>query len=684
MSRWRARIVLVLTVFPVLGASAPALAQTSLDKLAEASERLKPSPPRYIKNMKFGVRGVTFTHLAVAPSDRNTVYATSADGFVYASHDGGLTWEEGRLITQRVKFFGAIRPSAAPNGAGFAGRVAYAPTLTPTRAWDIPFSVAEYLNDTERGGITAGASAPGLDLPELHLQLRDSGGGGGGGGDASKFGVGNVRAAPRLQSLLRKRGARLIGLNLKLMINTRGLEPTMVNHVAIHPTNPNIAYVGTGMGLFMTRDGGTGWVDGFNGRNPLERWVHFVAFDPSDTEKIWIGTRQGLLFSTDSGNRFQRVSGTQLSSLNTLWLEFHPKHPNIVYAGSTNGVFRSDDGGRNWRWIFYETLPAANVIRGIALDPQDPDRVQLGTQDGMYRSPDGGKTWQRSGGFLFTSQWVTRVIADPVDSNHLICTTWLNVWETFDWGQTWSAMYINDSDWSPRMVMFDPQEKGVFWVVTSSEILKLTPTPPKQPNPGSIAELRRQIASEPSLAVVMEATFRVHSVQMGWHIGKRINARYSHLLPNIHLFGGYVDYRLTGGIDSAELGSDIFPGGGLGGGASSGLSVIENTVSWKLPYYGGLLTWDLSSVLFHGEEPPYGRVFDQSNAIYNRLKYEVQRLFEERRRVLIQLITSPPQNVGALLTLRFRLEELTAHLNLMSGGLYESQLQQLENTPWVQ
>ncbi len=676
------RLLSVALAFLLAG---PALAQQNLDKLGERAAKLKPAPPRYIENYRFGVRGVTFKHIAISPSNAKTLYATSYNGFVYASHDGGQSWQEGRLITERVKFFGAIRPTSTPN----LTKAQFKWQGLLTGVWKIPFSTNDYLDRTEVGGVRIGPGTAGLNLGgpvgespgagELaHDNLGLSGG-----GDSSRFGIGIVRAAPRLQALMAKRQLRLIGLNLKLLLNIKGLEPTWVNHVAIHPTNPKIAVVATAMGLFRTTDGGLGWIDIFNGRSYLERFCHFVAFDPSDPDKIWLGTGQGLLYSPDGGDRFLRVTGTQLSSLLAHWVAFYPKNPKIMYAGSNNGAFRSDDGGINWKWIFFETLPTQNFIMSIAVDPNDPDRVQLATKDGIFKSSDGGKSWSRSGGFLFTSQWVWRLIADPADSNHLIANTYLQVWETFDWGKTWSAMYINDSDWSPRMIVFDSKEKDTFWIATSAELLKVSPKPPPQPDPVRWAALREQLKREPRLTDAMDAAFRVHASHMGELGALRARARWSSLVPELHAWAGFVAVDTNGATNSAEFGSFAVPGGIGGGGFDSGL-LFTHAGRYQLPYFGAWLTWDLSHLLFHIEEAPYGRYFNDANMTYLKLKVEVQRLYEERRRVLVQTVTVPPNDVRALMNLRLRLEELTAHLNQLTGGLYDTQTRGLERLPLVQ
>ena len=653
-------------------------------KIGAEAAKLPPAPARYIQNMKFGIRGSTFSFLQVSKHNPDTMYATTYNGFIYSTHDGGLSWQEGRLITQRVKFFGAIRPMKTANDAGFLMGDALSEMKAFRKvncATQVRASVGDYL-DFADGTVEYGTNGCfGAQTPEF---ARTDSSTYKIGGDSSRFGVGIGGGAPRLQALLKQKSLRIVGLNLKLLLNLKGVEPTWVNHVAIHPKNPKVALVATAMGVFRTTDGGLGWDHIFAGRSNAERFCNYIAYDQRNPDKVWLGTGQGLLRSFDGGDKFSRVTGTQLSSVRVQWLQSYEKNPDIMYAGSTIGVFKSIDGGQNWTWIFFETLPTQNFILTIAIDPNDPDRVQIGTKDGAFRTADGGKNWERSGAFMFTSSWVTRMAADPNDSKHVIATTYLNVWETFDWGDTWQAMYINDSDWSPRSLNFDPREKGAFMIVTSSEILRLTGKPPAQPDPVRLVTLQEQLAKEPPLHQVHDAAFRAATVHRGELTDFRRAARLSALLPRVHLFGAYVDIDITGEVASSSLGFDVRPGGGLAGGFDSDAVFLLNNSSAPVWYVGGLLSWDFGESVFHLEEAPFGRYMGQNNAIYLNLKYEVRRLFEERRRVLIQMVTIPPDNLRGNLALRLRLEELTNHLNMLTDGLYEPQVRWLESLPLVQ
>ena len=59
--------------------------------------------------------------------------------------------------------------------------------------------------------------------------------------------------------------------------------------IAIHPTNPNIVYVGTAQGgLYRSTDGGTNWTPLLD--NALSLAIGAVAISPSQPDTIYVGT----------------------------------------------------------------------------------------------------------------------------------------------------------------------------------------------------------------------------------------------------------------------------------------------------------------------------------------------------------------------------------------------------------
>jgi len=655
----------------------PASAQEDLEHLIQDALEHPLSTPRYEENFKFGIRGVTLYEFALSPSHPEWMYLASNNGFVFATNDGGLSWTEGRLIVKRKPFFGSLRPSKAPRGAPFSTQGTFSAlqgqgflkdSLSNRFAFSDGSTKVSFL-DLDPGGPAFWALPnPGITRAG-DRKLRDRGAGGGEGGDMARYGVGLNTGAPRLGALLKKRKKRPAGMNLQLLLSLRGVEPTWINMITVDPTNPKRALAATSMGVFETTDGGYSWGNTFPGRNLRERSCRFITFHPTDSNRVFLGTGQGLLVSTDRGAKFQRVTGTQLSSALTYWVSFYPGNPNIVYAGSSIGAFRSDDGGINWRWIFFETLPAQNRVRSIAIDARNPDRVTLATEDGMFRSRDGGENWDRSGAFLFTSDKVFRVLADPLDSNHLFCITWRNIWETRNWGDTWEAVYMSDSEWSPRSIRYDPRDPTVFWLVTSNELVKISHEKPEPVLDADVFRLRSYLKKDLPISAVYDAVFRNMGVHRGELGEKRELARMRGLVPQLNAFAGVFSIDDSAGLNPVYLtGIDL-----------AETEVVSVGYDVTMPYYGAVLNWDLQPLVFHMEEPPYGRYFKQAHAIYIQLKFEVQRLYEERRRLLILLFVHPTENKALHMKRMLRFEELTAHLNALSGGIYENVMNQIEN-----
>ncbi|WP_309386360.1 WD40/YVTN/BNR-like repeat-containing protein [Cerasicoccus frondis] len=77
-------------------------------------------------------------------------------------------------------------------------------------------------------------------------------------------------------------------------------------------------------------------------------------------------------------------------------------NPDIVYTHSdVGGIFRSDDGGRNWRMLHNNVEPQSlDCVRDMLVDPQNPDIIiaAVGNQwtpmQGLYKSTDGGQSWK--------------------------------------------------------------------------------------------------------------------------------------------------------------------------------------------------------------------------------------------------------------------------------------------------
>lgn len=104
-----------------------------------------------------------------------------------------------------------------------------------------------------------------------------------------------------------------------------------------------------------------------------------------------------------------------------------PQRPNTFYIGVVNGgIFKTTDFGRTWTPIFDEQ--SSGSIGAIAVAPSNPDiiyagsgeglqRPDLSTGNGIYKSTDAGRTWEHLG--LRDGQQIPQIVVDPRNPDRL-------------------------------------------------------------------------------------------------------------------------------------------------------------------------------------------------------------------------------------------------------------------------
>jgi len=83
-----------------------------------------------------------------------------------------------------------------------------------------------------------------------------------------------------------------------------------------------------------------------------------------------------------------------LSDIEVFTVFVHPRDPNLVFAGTVDGVYRSTDRGQNFRRADF---PDRGVqVWSFLHDDADPRRMLAGGAPvSVYRSEDGGASWKR-------------------------------------------------------------------------------------------------------------------------------------------------------------------------------------------------------------------------------------------------------------------------------------------------
>ena len=161
-----------------------------------------------------------------------------------------------------------------------------------------------------------------------------------------------------------------------------------------HPTDASIFYAsghphtGGNIGFQKSTDGGKTWQKVSNGANgPVD--FHSMAVGQADPNLIYGVYRGQLQRSSDEGKNWEVVN-TDIGNIITLTTNTTAK--DALFAGTTNGLYVSQDRGQNW-----SKLGTINdAVMSLAINPtNDKEMVAYTQTQGLQRSTDGGGTWNK-------------------------------------------------------------------------------------------------------------------------------------------------------------------------------------------------------------------------------------------------------------------------------------------------
>src|SRR6266446_9257066 len=180
-------------------------------------------------------------------------------------------------------------------------------------------------------------------------------------------------------------------------------------------------------GLFRLADGSGEWEALARGL-PEEPAVRALAVHPATPEVVYAGTQSGAYRSADRGKHWEKVEMPD-HGLPVWSILFHPHDPDVILVGCENcEIYRSDDAGEHWarlpvavRFPEITTAPGANPAKRVLMmdaSAAEPEllygAIEVG---GTIRSTDGGEHWEN----LSHDQYVND---DYVDMHGVLASRW--------------------------------------------------------------------------------------------------------------------------------------------------------------------------------------------------------------------------------------------------------------------
>jgi len=440
--------------------------------------------------------------LTVDPHNPQIVWAgTIGTGHVYRSIDGGRTWEERddgimkkydqlsfRGITIDPRSSDIVYAMAETTSEEFGGPITWKSgtggiiykTTDAGANWNViwegamPSSLARYMWIDPRNP----------DVLYVSTGIFDRGAVGDGESPDDPFGgLGILKSTDG-------------GQTWRILNQENGLRHLYIGSLFMHPENPDILLAAAGhliepdtisyierlqnedqpspMGIYRTTDGGENWTQTLSGFEVFSS----VEICPSNSDIVYAGSPESIYRSEDSGLTWSTISSPWgppgISVGFPIDMQCDPLDPDRIFVNNYGGGnFLSDDGGLTWKQASQGYT--GEQVFSVSIDPYHPARVYAAGFGGLWRSDDSGSTWvgiqQRVDDMTVSGQTIS---ADPSNSNHVL-TAKHEIFESMDGGENWTMRWsmeqlrnqgISDESLFPAtpVIVFAPSDSSTVYI----------------------------------------------------------------------------------------------------------------------------------------------------------------------------------------------------------------------------
>lgn len=174
-----------------------------------------------------------------------------------------------------------------------------------------------------------------------------------------------------------------------------GLEGEAVRALEIAPSRPEELVAGTRSGVFLSENGGKEWKRISPEGDQELRNVDSLAIDPHNPEVIYAGTYHLPWVTRDGGKNWKVSSAGIIDDSDIMSLRVDAGNADRLYMSACSGIYRSENRGASWTKL--QGIPyAARRTQVIVQDPENSKTLYAGTTEGLWVTRDGGEIWTRT------------------------------------------------------------------------------------------------------------------------------------------------------------------------------------------------------------------------------------------------------------------------------------------------
>lgn len=244
-----------------------------------------------------------------------------------------------------------------------------------------------------------------------------------------------------------------------------------VRSLVVDPSNPDRFYLGTlDAQIYTSADAGKSWELLYNFNKP-KLFVDHIIVDPRDSRILYVAAHRhkeagGFFKSVDGGHKWRESPELKNEALHSLTQA--DSNPNVLIAGTFNGLFRSDNSGDSWTQLPTFSTPGLVHVESLAIDPRTTNTIYAGTWYLPYKSTDGGQTWRNIKNGIIDDSDIFAIDIDPRDPNHIIASACSGIYESPNGGDSWTKVQgIPSQSRRTRAIVQHPTIPGLVFAGTT-------------------------------------------------------------------------------------------------------------------------------------------------------------------------------------------------------------------------
>jgi photosystem II stability/assembly factor-like uncharacterized protein len=270
-------------------------------------------------------------------------------------------------------------------------------------------------------------------------------------------------------------------------------SPIYISALQVNPKRPNVVYASTLLtdlerrSVLKSTDGGQTWnaadtslTEPKAPAGDEDLRVDALALDPRSPNVLYAGTGNGVYKTSDGAKTWKLANNGidlptghrhRLAEGSIYALAVHPVHASTVYAANFAGVWKTSNGGGTWRNV------RPGQYLSLAIDPRRPKTVYASamkdqnktTSSSIYRTVDGGRSWRAAGPSGLHDNYVGHpIVIDRRSPGMVYAGGSRGLFASANRGRTWKKVMSRGVE----AIALDPSKANVLYVGTSHGVVK--------------------------------------------------------------------------------------------------------------------------------------------------------------------------------------------------------------------